>query len=94
MTFQQTFMLFFFVNMFLQNISKKSTKFWENVICTFEQRCYPMTTFSGNFALFFRIIFLPKYFEKKRNVLRKCYIYFWIMVLPNDDISTELCTFF
>ncbi len=53
-----------------------------------------MTTFSGNFALFFRNIFLQNILKKKRSILQKRHLYFWIMVLPNDDVFGGLGTFF
>ncbi len=55
---------------------------------------YPVTTFSGNVALFFWNIFLPNISKKKDSVSQKCHLYFWIMVLPNDDVFGELCAFF
>ncbi len=36
-----------------------------------------------------------RFFLEMRNVPWKCHLYFWIIiVLPNDDVSTELCAFF
>ncbi len=68
-------------------------------ISTFEYWCYPMTTFSRNFTLFFCLYcnssyFGEKYFKKKRKVPRNRHLYFWLMVLPMTTFSGKLCPFF
>ncbi len=53
-----------------------------------------MTMFPRNCVLFFGNILLQNIFFKKYKVLGKRDLYFWITVLPNDDVFGELRIFF
>ncbi len=52
--------------------------------------------FRGTLPFFFKVFFSKIFWKRnaKCKVLWKSHLYFWLMVLSNDDVFRELCPFF